>query len=159
VTLDDAIQGHCRRSNEGDIGDFVVRRNDGIHGYHLACVVDEQAQRITHIVRGADLLGSTLCQRLLQDALGYAPPAYAHLPVLVDEQGRKLSKQNHAAPIAVADAADNLLQALALLAQHPPSNLRRAPVAELLAWAVAHWQPDRLPRQAALALATQMSYT
>jgi glutamyl-Q tRNA(Asp) synthetase len=159
VVLDDAIQGLCRRSNEDDIGDFVVRRNDGIHGYHLACAVDEQAQRITHIVRGADLLASTLCQRLLQDALGCTPPAYAHLPVLVDIEGRKLSKQNHAAPIVVAHAGGNLLNALALLAQQPPIALQDAPPPEVLAWAVAHWAPERLPRQATLGLSTRMPYS
>lgn len=159
TTIDDAIQGPVSRSNEADIGDFVVRRNDGIFGYHLACVVDEQAQRITDVVRGADLLGSTLCQKRLQRALDYPVPAYAHLAVLVDEAGRKLSKQNHARPIDTRKAADNLFEALGLLGQQPPSTLERASAGEILDWARTHWERKHLPRRASLAPGTQMSYT
>ena len=159
TAVDDALQGHCSRLNSRDIGDFVVRRSDGIFGYHLACAVDEHAQRITDVVRGADLLGSTFCQQLLQQVLGYSPPAYLHLPVLLDRSGRKLSKQNHAPSIDAARAGDNLFIALELLGHPPPEALGGAPARELLDWARGYWRRESLPRRAELAVATQMSYT
>lgn len=159
TAVDDAIQGPLARNNQTDIGDFVVRRSDGIFGYHLACVVDEHAQRITDVVRGCDLLGSTLCQHLLQQALGYGTPAYAHLAVLHDPSGRKLSKQNHAPPIEARNAGANLFSALGLLGQAPPPALERSSAGEILDWARAHWDRASLPRRAEIALATQMSYT
>jgi glutamyl-Q tRNA(Asp) synthetase len=159
IRLEDAIQGQISRNNETGIGDFIVRRSDDVFGYHLACVVDEQAQRITDIVRGADLLGSTLCQKLLQRALGYHEPGYAHLPVLVDESGRKLSKQNHALPIDALKAAENLFESLVLLGQMPPATLERASGGEILDWGRRHWDRSRLPGQPSLALPTRMSYT
>ena len=159
ILLEDGIQGVTARDGESDIGDFIVQRSDGIFGYHLACVVDEHAQRITDVVRGADLLGSSLCQKLLQQAFAYTPPSYAHLAVLVDESGRKLSKQNHAIPIDARMAGSNLFTSLNVLGQQPPAALERAGVREILDWARPHWRRDQLARHHSLALATQMSYT
>jgi len=100
-----------------DIGDFVVLRRDGLFAYQLAVVVDDAAQAITHVVRGADLLWSTPRQILLQRALGLSTPSYLHFPVVTDAAGEKLSKQTGAAPIDPARAPELLRHALAFLGQ------------------------------------------
>jgi len=143
--IGDAWQGALQRSLEQDIGDFVLRRADGQVGYQLACVVDEAAQGITEVVRGADLIGSSFRQLRLQDLLGLPTPAYGHLPLLLDDHGRKLSKQNHAQPIASAGAGDNLYYCLDLLGQAPPPALRGAAAAEMMRWAQAHWSAQKMP--------------
>lgn len=153
LDLEDAWQGPLRRDLQGDIGDFVVRRADGQIGYQLACVVDEAAQNISEVVRGADLIGSSFRQLHLQGLLGLSAPSYRHLPVLIGADGRKLSKQNHAQPIDAAHAGNNLHDCLALLGQAPPALLRGAAPAEILAWAQQNWDARRLPSGAALPLA------
>lgn len=129
---------------ENGVGDFVLCRRDGIPGYQLACAVDEHLMGITDVVRGADLLGSTFRQLQVLAALDWPRPAYRHLPVLVDRRGRKLSKQNHAAPITDDAAGENLWQCLQWLGQRPPTALRAAPAPELIAWALANWHPERI---------------
>ena len=145
LRMDDAWQGELRRSLRQDIGDFVVRRADGQIGYQLACVVDEAAQGITEVVRGADLIGSSFRQMRLQALLGLATPAYRHLPLLLDGEGRKLSKQNHAQPITSTTAGDNLHDCLELLGQAPPPALRGAAVGEVMRWAQAQWNAQKVP--------------
>lgn len=149
--FDDGWQGRQCRDPGREVGDFVVRRADGVFAYQLACAVDEHAQGITEVVRGADLLGSTFQQRWVLERLGWRPPAYRHLPVLLGPDGRKLSKQNHAAPVDGRRAAANLVHCLALLQQNPPAQLRRAGVPEVLAWAIAHWDAASVPRNAQMA--------
>jgi glutamyl-Q tRNA(Asp) synthetase len=148
LELDDDIQGVQRRDVASDIGDFVVRRRDGIIGYHLASVIDERAQRITDVVRGADLTGSSLSQLRLFQQFGWQAPRYRHLPILLDSSGRKLSKQNHAPAIEIHQASDNLWQCLRWLGQEPPIELRGATPAALLSWATPRWRRDRVPRTA-----------
>lgn len=150
LELSDAWQGPLRRDLQRDIGDFVVRRADGQIGYQLACVVDEAAQGISEVVRGADLIGSSLRQVLLQRLLGLPAPDYRHLPVLVGADGRKLSKQNHAQPIDAASAGNNLHYCLQLLGQAPPPMLRGAMSAEILRWAQQNWNAQQLPTGRAL---------
>lgn len=145
LCFDDAWQGRACRQLAGEVGDFVVRRADGQVAYQLACAVDEHAQGITDVVRGADLLGSTFCQRWLQQQLGLLPPRHAHLPVLVDSRGRKLSKQNRAAPVEARAAARNLRHCLALLGQPVPA--AGAPAA-ILGEAAARWDAARVSRTA-----------
>lgn len=141
----DAWQGqHCRNLPR-EVGDFVVRRASGEMAYQLACAVDEHAQRITDVVRGADLLGSTFCQLWLLGQLDLAAPRYAHLPVLVDARGRKLSKQNHAPPVEARAAAQNLRRCLALLGQPVPQAGSPDPI---LRDAAAAWDAARVPRTA-----------
>jgi glutamyl-Q tRNA(Asp) synthetase len=141
----DAWQGRVCRHLAREVGDFVVRRADGQPSYQLACAVDEHAQRITDVVRGADLLGSTICQLWLQQQIDVPAPRYAHLPVLADARGRKLSKQNHATPVEARDAARNLRHCLALLNQPAAATDE---VSSLLAEAARTWDAAKVSRTA-----------
>ena len=144
IEFDDALQGGISQNLESDIGDFVVKRADGLFAYQLAVVVDDAFQDITHVVRGADLLLSTPRQIYLQRLLGLPTPSYLHLPVVVNVQGEKLSKQTLAEPIDKQQAATTLFNALLFLQQSPPTQLRSGSVDEVLAWAVHHWQPNKM---------------
>lgn len=141
----DAIQGLLRQNLARDIGDFVIRRADGLHAYQLAVVVDDAAQGITQIVRGADLLLSSPRQRHLQQLLELPDTGYAHLPLAVDETARKLSKQFQDAPIERQNPFPALQQALAHLGQTlPPEQPTSLP--EFWQWAIAHWSLSAVPR-------------
>lgn len=94
----DGWQGPYQQDVVADVGDIVVRRKDGLFSYQLAVVVDDAAQGVTEVVRGVDLLSSAPRQVLLHQALGHAPPAFAHLPLLVDDDGHRLSKRSPNAP-------------------------------------------------------------
>jgi glutamyl-Q tRNA(Asp) synthetase len=146
--LADRWAGSQTRDPARDVGDIVVRRADGQIAYQLACVVDEREQRITEVIRGADLLGSSFQQLALMRLLQQPPPAYGHLPVLLDPKGRKLSKQNHAPPLENRRAAANLLACLSLAGFAPDAGLARALPAEILAWGLAHWGAAKLTRPA-----------
>lgn len=144
TVFDDAIQGRVSQQLRRDVGDFVVLRADGLFAYQLAVVVDDHEQRVTHIVRGADLLDSTPRQIFLQEQLGYVQPAYAHLPVAVDSSGDKLSKQTLAAPIENARPLAALLAAWHFLGQQPAQHV--ASVEEFWRWAIDRWELGRVPR-------------
>lgn len=133
-----------------DIGDFLVQRNDGILGYQLACAVDEAQQGITEVIRGADLLDSTFRQIYVQRHLKLNPARYGHLPVLMQSDGKKLSKQNHATPIEASQAVSNLLKCLSALGQSPPNALAEATAHEVLQWAIQHWNLDLIPSKVSL---------
>ncbi len=143
----DRVQGACLQSVEREVGDFVVLRADGLFAYQLAVVVDDADQGVTDVVRGADLLDSTARQILLQHRLGFSTPRYAHLPVAVNAAGDKLSKQTAATPIEATHGAAALARALLFLGHPPPVDL---PPADLLSWALAHWDMARVPRVRAL---------
>lgn len=148
IAFDDLLQGHVSQDLARDIGDYVLRRADGVYAYHLACAVDDAFQGITHVVRGADLLASTPRQVHLQRLLGLPTPAYLHLPVAVNAVGEKLSKQT-LAPAANVDAAAEILgNVLAFLGHAPPTGLRGADIDEQWQWAIAQWRRERLPRRA-----------
>jgi len=150
VRFVDRVQGAIEQSVGRAVGDFVLRRADGFTAYQLAVVVDDAAQGVTDVVRGADLLDSTARQILLQRALGLPTPRYAHLPAIVDAAGEKLAKQSGAiafdaqaeGPQAARNTASVLGRALACLGHAPP------PLAadEMLAWARTNWDIARLPR-------------
>ena len=139
ISFDDALQGRITQELEAEIGDFVVLRADGLFAYQLAVVVDDEFQHITHVVRGADLLTSTARQIWLQRLLGYPQPHYMHLPIAVNAQGEKLSKQTLAAPVNAGKPVPTLLQALEFLQQKPPTELAKNSIEEILDWATAHW--------------------
>ena len=143
ICFTDRLQGRqCLSLGEAD-GAFVIRRRDQLYAYQLACALDDADQGMTHILRGADLMDSTLRQVHVLDCLGRTRPDYGHLPVLTDSDGNKLSKSAGAAALS-PDTAANLYGALRLLALDPPAALAGAPCAEQLAWAIPQWQPDRL---------------
>lgn len=146
LTLEDDIQGKLHCLPEQALGDFVVRRKDGLVAYQLACAVDEAAMDITDVLRGVDLLASTFRQRLLMQALALNSPQYAHLPLMRDAEGRKLSKQNHAIALDLDTASTNLVLALRALGQPAVAGGERMPVAELLHHAVAAWRREAVPR-------------
>ena len=125
-------------------GDPILRRRDGLYAYQLAVVVDDAEQRVSDIVRGADLLASTYWQRSLQSALRVPQPRYAHLPLVCEADGNKLSKSAHAVEGSIAGASGLLWRVLSLLRQEPPRELRRAPPTELWGWAIAHWRLEQL---------------
>lgn len=145
TTFHDHIQGEIRQDVLADGGDFVLFRADGVFAYQLAVVVDDAAQGITDVVRGADLLGSAPRQRVLQAALGLPAVRYAHVPVVLDARGDKLSKQTLAAPLSELPASQALCLALGFLGQQPPATLARSPVEDIWAWATAHWSMARVP--------------
>lgn len=148
----DSIQGSCCVDVSAAVGDFIIRRRDRLHAYQLAVVVDDAFQGVTAIVRGADLLHSTPRQIILQQMLYLSTPAYAHLPVVTDVNGIKLSKSAGAAAIDVSRPTHEVWRALEFLQQMPPPDLRRAGLATLWDWALQHWQVKRLngQRQAAI---------
>lgn len=150
VELDDPLHGRLTRNLEREVGDFVVRRADAQVGYQLASVVDDQALAITEVVRGADLIGSSLRQTLLMQHLGHSVPNFLHIPVLLDGRGNKLSKQNHAPPIAPENAAQNLTHALASLGQADFAAAWHGRVEEILARAIIDWDPLRIPNRLTL---------
>ena len=144
MSFDDRIQGGQHQNLEREVGDFVIRRKDGLFAYQLAVVVDDAFQGITHVVRGIDLMDSTPRQLYLQQQLDLPRPRYAHIPVIVNAQGQKLSKQHMASPINPRNSAELLLEALTYLRQDPDPHLAAASAEDILAWACAHWHPDRL---------------
>jgi len=146
IEIDDSIQGKFAQHLGRDVGDFVIRRRDGIIAYQLAVVVDDAAQRITQVVRGADLLDNTPRQMLLFRLLGARPPRYSHVPVLADRTRHKLSKQTRATSVAGHSPNANLLLILDLLGHAPPPMLQGAQPREILDWGIAHWDISRIPR-------------
>lgn len=140
----DQLQGKYCEQLEQDIGDFVIRRRDQLWSYQLAVVVDDADQNISHVVRGIDLIDSTLRQQSLQLALAYPQLQYAHIPVATEHNGQKLSKQNLAQPLQADDSGHTLWQALHWLQQDPPTELQQAGNESLLRWAITHWDISKL---------------
>ena len=145
VGFDDALQGRISQVLATEVGDFVVRRADGLFAYQLAVVVDDAEQAITHVVRGADLLDSTPRQIYLQKLLSLPTPVYLHLPVAVNERGEKLSKQTLAPAVSRINPVAQLCEVLAFLNQTPPVELKDTDLGTFWKWAIAHWRVDELP--------------
>ncbi len=143
VPFTDRLIGTMRTNLSHTLGDFVLRRRDGLYAYQLAVVVDDAAQGISDIVRGADLLGNTPRQRLLQEALDLPEPRYLHVPLVLDAQGNKLSKSQGAARHASERPSDVAMAVLHFLRQRPPPELQANPIAEIWEWASRNWQPER----------------
>jgi glutamyl-Q tRNA(Asp) synthetase len=155
----DALQGMQTLDLSGSTGDYVIMRRDGLPAYHLAAVVDDAAQGVTHVVRGVDLLPATFAHRHLQTALGLPAPSYFHLPVIVNALGQKLSKQTKALPVDELDPRAVAPRVLEHLRAALPRELVGAAPRTLWEWAAASWTIEtlcgltRLPENAAAAAA------
>lgn len=150
IHFHDRIQGSQHQDLANDIGDFIVRRKDRLFAYQLAVVIDDIHQGITHIIRGSDLLDSTPRQLYLFTLLGASLPKYGHIPVALNREGHKLSKQNLSPALVANRASDNLWQALVFLQQSPPTELQGASVEDILDWTVIHWRAEALPHSMGL---------
>ena len=155
VEFDDRVMGVQRQNVAEAVGDFVLRRADGMWAYQLAVLVDDAEQGVNAVVRGADLLDSTARQIVLLEALGLPRPTYAHLPLVVNAAGEKLSKQTLAPAVSNDDCVTELKTALARLGHSPPVDC--GSVAELWRWAIAHWELARVPRAAQAVAADPVS--
>jgi len=140
ITFHDLLQGTQQQNLLTEVGDFVIHRKDSLFAYQLAVVVDDIFQNITHVIRGTDLLDSTARQILLFKLLGTTAPAFGHIPLVLNPQGQKLSKQNLAPALDNQQVSENLYRALCFLGQAPPPSLLQEPPATLLDWALQHWQ-------------------
>lgn len=142
VAFDDLVQGRIVQDVGREVGDFVIWRKEDLPAYQLAVVLDDALQGVTRVIRGSDLLDNTPRQILLRERLALPPLEYAHVPVIANPAGQKLSKQTFAPALNKSQAPLNLRAALAFLAQPAPPPLA---IGELLGWATEHWQPRRIP--------------
>jgi glutamyl-Q tRNA(Asp) synthetase len=143
VTVTDSLQGTTETDLAATSGDYVLVRRDGLPAYHLAVVLDDAEQGVTTIVRGVDLLESTPAHVHLQQALGLRTPHYHHVPVVVNEQRQKLSKQTGAQAIAAGEPGV-AARVLALLGLELPAELTAERPSAAWQWALAEWSIDSL---------------
>ncbi|WP_436899417.1 tRNA glutamyl-Q(34) synthetase GluQRS [Acinetobacter gyllenbergii] len=143
ICFDDRLQGRQCSNLQHDLGDFVLKRRDGIISYQLAVVVDDYLQGISHVVRGADLLDNTARQIWLSALLGYPSLSYMHLPLAMNDQGQKLSKQNLAQALDITQAPKLLQQAILALGQ-PAVELDQPRI--MLQQAVQQWDVNLIPK-------------
>jgi glutamyl-Q tRNA(Asp) synthetase len=152
VRFVDGLQGSIETDLAKVTGDYVIWRRDGQPAYHLAVVIDDADEQVTTVVRGVDLLDSTAVHLHLQATLGLPSPAYFHLPVVVNAEGQKLSKQTGAAPVGRSNLSATAATVLKLLGARAPTELHGAPPRELWAWAVTNWRIEELRGRWALPL-------
>ena len=143
ICFQDRLQGQLCSNLKYDLGDFVLKRRDGIISYQLAVVVDDYLQGITHVVRGADLLDNTVRQIWLGSLLNYPSLNYMHLPLAMNDQGQKLSKQNLAQALDIDQAPELLQQAILALGQ---SAIELDQPRIMLQQAVQQWDINRIPK-------------
>ncbi len=141
----DRIQGQVNCRLDLEVGDFVIKRSDGLFSYQLAVAVDDALQEISEVVRGYDLLDSTPRQIFLQQQLDYTSPEYAHHPIAVNSNGIKLSKQTFAKAIHEKEFGLAIYQALEFLGQTPPAELQFESVELIWTWAIRHWHLNDIP--------------
>ena len=153
VQFADRIQGIYRQDVASAVGDVILRRRDRLYAYLLAVVVDDAAQGITHVVRGADLLDQTPRQIYLQRLLGLPTPSYTHVPVLVEADGGKLSKSARSVRLDARVALPQLMVIFALLGLEPPAGLAAGTLGAAWAWAFDRWDVKRVSRRLSLPLA------
>lgn len=149
--FEDRVQGLFEQHLGRESGDFVIRRRDGLYAYQLAVVLDDAWQGVTDIVRGADLLDSTPRHLYLQELLGLPQPRYLHVPLIIQPDGNKLGKRYRSPPLDPDQAAPLLVRALRALGQAPQAGLAKGSVADVLEWAVAHWDSGAIARVRTLA--------
>jgi glutamyl-Q tRNA(Asp) synthetase len=147
VSFEDRIQGVYRQEVSAAVGDIILKRRDQIFAYVLAVVVDDAAQGVTHIVRGADLLDNTPRQIVLQRLLGMPQPSYAHVPVLTEPDDSKLAKSRRSVQLSANSPLPQLLSILSLLGLTPPDSLRSGDVAGVWRWAIRQWDLRYIPKR------------
>jgi glutamyl-Q tRNA(Asp) synthetase len=147
LAFSDRIQGRYRQEISAAVGDVILRRRDQVFAYLLAVVVDDAAQGVTHVVRGADLLDNTPRQILLQQLLGLPTPLYAHVPVLTEPDDTKLAKSRRSVRVSAEEAQPALIRVFSLLGMRPPEALARASLAEAWSWAIGQWQVEQVPKR------------
>ena len=147
IQFTDRIQGTFRQDVAAAVGDTILRRRDRVFAYLLAVVVDDAAQGVTHIVRGADLLDNTPRQIYLQRQLGLPLPAYAHVPVLTEPDDSKLAKSRRSVRVDTGQALPQLLTVLSMLGLPVPAVLARATLAEVWDWAIGNWDVEWVPKR------------
>lgn len=140
----DKLFGEVDINISEQVGDFVIRRADGIYAYHLAVVLDDEFQNINQVVRGADLLEATCLHLYLQQLLGFTTPEYLHIPLVRNSHGDKLSKQTGASPLDTQQVSPLLVSALRFLGQPIEQNSEQASTAEVLEYAVRSWDYRRV---------------
>jgi glutamyl-Q tRNA(Asp) synthetase len=143
----DRIQGRYRQDLAAAVGDVILKRRDRIFAYLLAVVVDDAAQGVTHVVRGADLLDNTPRQIYLQRLLGLPLPAYAHVPVLTEPDDTKLAKSRRSVPMDADSALPRLLTVFSMLGLAPPDSLAAESLADTWAWAIGQWDIEKVPKR------------
>lgn len=146
IKFNDPIQGNFEHNLLSESGDFVIKRADGFFAYQLAVVADDADQRITEVVRGSDLLSSTPRQIHLFNLLKQTVPNYCHLPIAIDKNGDKLSKQTFAKPVEPEYASQLLFQVFQFLGQQPPMLLAQESVENQLQWALKNWSVEHIPK-------------
>jgi len=147
IFFTDRIQGTYRQDVAAAVGDIILKRRDHIYAYVLAVTVDDAAQRVTHIVRGADLLDNTPRQIYLQRLLGSPTPSYAHVPVLTEADGSKLAKSRRSMRLAAESPLPQLLIIFSLLGLAPPPSLRSATISAAWSWAITQWNVNKVPKR------------
>lgn len=143
ICFHDGIQGNYCQCLSRDVGDFVLLRADGLFAYQLAVVVDDAFQGVTQVVRGADLLDNTPRQIWLQQLLQLPQPHYAHVPLVLNEFGQKLSKQNLAPALNTNERLQTLVAALHFLKQPCPAAHDLSSLSACWDWAIKHWDISR----------------
>ncbi len=141
IILNDRWAGQHRALLKQTMGAFSLCRRDQIYSYHLACVVDDYLSGITHIVRGRDLLSSTMAQIYIQQLLNYPMPSYAHHGLIINKDGQKLSKQHYAKQLT-NNTEDNLRKVFSAIQLYPPSTLTVPE--DLLRWASEQWNENHI---------------
>ncbi len=145
--FNDQILGHIQVDHDLSQEDFILKRRDGLFAYNLAVVIDDHDSGITEIVRGADLLEPTVRQITLFETLGWSAPQWMHLPLAIQSNGLKLSKQNHAPAIDDLPVMETLVQVLQFLGQALPQDVVDMTPTELLQYAIQHWDIHLIPKQ------------
>lgn len=148
----DRVLGAIAQDLEPYVGDFIVRRSDLVVGYHLASVVDDELLGVTDVVRGGDLVPSTLRQLFVSELLRCKSPTFAHVPTVVDEGGRKLSKSGNDVGVDAFAGAAAFHDALVVLGQDPPADLKWGLARTVRDWGVRHWDISKVPTMAVQAL-------
>jgi len=150
VSYEDKLQGRQTTNLANEIGDFVIKRADGLFSYQLAVVIDDEFQGVNNVVRGCDLLENTFAQLYLQKLLAYQPPNYLHIPILVNQNQEKLSKQTGAHALPTDHPLPQLVSAWKLLGQSTDSINKLTTPSEFWEWAIPIWEPKSIPAQRAI---------